>query len=140
MAQVIDLTGLEALAGADFTDAIEVIFLISDVSDSSRVQRLELELSRKTFRMGCTPVVNLFSQLAEPIQLNLRASYFPGTPPITGSTTMLPAKSPISEPSRGETLKMWLAASTLPAPCMFFTTTPGAPGRCRPRCRATILA
>lgn len=78
----IDLTGLEALAGADFKDAIEVIFLISDVSDSSRVQRLELELSRKTFRMGCTPVVNLFSQLAEPIQLNLRRSEYPLNPDV----------------------------------------------------------
>jgi hypothetical protein len=48
----------------------------------------------------------LVSDAGAPIQPNLRASYFTGTPPMTGSTTMLPANSPISEPSLGETLKI----------------------------------
>jgi type VI secretion system protein ImpG len=78
----VDLTGLEAVASAGFKDAVEVIFLISDVADNGRVQRLELELSRKTFRMGCSPVVNLFSQVAEPIQLNQRRSDYPLNPDV----------------------------------------------------------
>ncbi len=78
----IDLTGLDAVANAGFKDAIEVIFLLSDVSDTGRTQRLELELSRKTFRMGCSPVVNLFSQVAEPIQLNQRRSEYPLNPDV----------------------------------------------------------
>ena len=62
--------GIECIAQAGFKDAIEVIFLISQMSKASgRTQRLELELSKKTFRLGCTPVVNLFPQTAEPIQL-----------------------------------------------------------------------
>ena len=68
----VDLTGLEAVAQAGFKDAIEVIFLISEIEGSGRQQRLELELSKKTFRLGCTPIVNLFPQVAEPIQLNQR--------------------------------------------------------------------
>jgi type VI secretion system protein ImpG len=68
----VDLTGLAALGAAGFKDAVEVIFLISEVEGEGRVQRLELELSKKTFRLGCTPIVNLFSQVAEPIQLNQR--------------------------------------------------------------------
>jgi type VI secretion system protein ImpG len=78
----VDLTGLEGVANAGFKDAIEVIFLLSDVPDTGRTQRLELELSRKTFRMGCSPVVNLFSQLAEPIQLNQRRPEYPVNPDV----------------------------------------------------------
>ena len=45
-------------------------------------QRLELELSKKTFRLGCTPVVNLFPQVAEPIQLNQRRVEYPLVPDV----------------------------------------------------------
>ncbi len=78
----IDLCGLEAAAKAGFKDAIEVIFLLSDVEGSGRVQRLELELSKRTFRLGCSPVVNLFPQVAEPIQLNQRRYEYPITPDV----------------------------------------------------------
>jgi type VI secretion system protein ImpG len=78
----IDLTGLEAASAAGFKDGIEVIFLISEVEGSGRVQRLELELSKKTFRLGCSPVVNLFSQVAEPVQLNQRRSEYPIVPDV----------------------------------------------------------
>jgi type VI secretion system protein ImpG len=62
----VDLSGLEAVAEAGFKDAIEIIFLISEVEGDGRVQRLEIELSKKSFRLGCAPVVNLFPQVAEP--------------------------------------------------------------------------
>ena len=78
----IDLTGLEAISSAGFKDGIEIIFLISEIEGSGRVQRLELELSKKTFRLGCTPVVNLFTQTAEPIQLNQRRSEYPVVPDV----------------------------------------------------------
>ncbi len=47
-----------------------------------RIQRLELELSKKTFRLGCTPVVNLFPQVAEPIQLDRRKYEYTVTPDV----------------------------------------------------------
>ncbi len=78
----IDLGGLEAVTHAGFKDAIEVIFLISDIEGSGRQQRLELELSKKTFRLGCAPVVNLFPQVAEPIQLNQRRVEYPLIPDV----------------------------------------------------------
>jgi type VI secretion system protein ImpG len=78
----IDLAGLEAVSHAGFKDAIEVIFLLSDVEGSGRQQRLELELSKKTFRLGCTPIVNLFPQVAEPIQLNQRKAEYPLIPDV----------------------------------------------------------
>jgi type VI secretion system protein ImpG len=78
----VDLGGLEAVTHAGFKDAIEVIFLLSDIEGSGRQQRLELELSKKTFRLGCTPVVNLFPQVAEPIQLNQRRVEYPLIPDV----------------------------------------------------------
>jgi type VI secretion system protein ImpG len=78
----IDLTGLEAVWGAGFTNAAEFIFLISEVEGDDRRQRLELELTKKTFRLGCSPVVNLFSQTAEPIQLSQRRYEYAVTPDI----------------------------------------------------------
>jgi type VI secretion system protein ImpG len=78
----IDLEGLSAVADAGFKDAIEIIFLISEVEGDGRVQRLEVELSKKSFRLGCTPVVNLFSQVAEPIQLNQRKYEYPVVPDV----------------------------------------------------------
>jgi type VI secretion system protein ImpG len=78
----VDLSGLEAVAEAGFKDSIEIIFLISEVEGDGRVQRLELELSKKTFRLGCSPVVNLFPQVAEPIQLNQRKYEYAVTPDV----------------------------------------------------------
>ncbi len=78
----IDLACLDFLAGAGFKDAIEIIFLLSEIEGDGRVQRLELELSKKTFRLGCTPVVNLFPQVAEPIQMNQRKYEYPVIPDV----------------------------------------------------------
>jgi type VI secretion system protein ImpG len=78
----IDLTGLATKWEAGFKDAVEFIFLISEVERDDRRQRLELELSKKTFRLGCAPIVNLFTQSAEPIQLNQRKYEYPIVPDV----------------------------------------------------------
>jgi type VI secretion system protein ImpG len=77
-----DLGGLEAAAQAGFKEAVEVIFLISEIEGSGRQQRLEVELSKKTFKLGCTPIVNLFPQVAEPIQLNQRRAEYALVPDV----------------------------------------------------------
>lgn len=78
----VDLTGLHAVSAAGFGDAVEVIFLLSDIEGSGRVQRLELELTKKTFRLGCTPVANLFPVVAEPIQVTQRKAEYPVVPDV----------------------------------------------------------
>ena len=35
-----------------------------------RVPRLEQPMNAGTFRLGCTPIINLFEQIAEPIRVN----------------------------------------------------------------------
>ncbi|MFO0095471.1 MAG: type VI secretion system baseplate subunit TssF, partial [Gemmatimonadaceae bacterium] len=46
--------------------------LFSSFERAERRQAVELGLSARTFRLGCTPVVNLFQQTAEPILLTER--------------------------------------------------------------------
>jgi type VI secretion system protein ImpG len=84
----IDLTGLERVWAAGFKNAVELIFLISDLENDERIQRLELEISQKTFRLGCTPIVNLFTQIAEPVQVNQRKYEYPVTPDIRRPQSM----------------------------------------------------
>lgn len=64
-----DLFNLEALGSDLFTGRVEIIFLISPFERADRNQLLELSVSERTFRLGCSPVVNLFPQSAEPILL-----------------------------------------------------------------------
>ena len=78
----VDLTGLRDIWKTGPKDVVEFIFLISDVDREEQRQRLELELAKKTFRLACTPVVNLFSQLAEPVQLSQRRYEYPVVPDV----------------------------------------------------------
>jgi type VI secretion system protein ImpG len=72
-----DLAGLEQLAAAGFGSRAEVIFLISPYERIDRQQALELGVSAKTFRLNCSPVVNLFSHSAEPILLDQTRHEYP---------------------------------------------------------------
>jgi type VI secretion system protein ImpG len=78
----VDVTGLEQVWAAGFKDAFELVFLISEVEGNDRQQRLELELTRKTFRLGCTPAANLFTQVAEPVQLTQRKYEYAVVPDV----------------------------------------------------------
>ena len=65
-----DLGGLEPLAQAGFGEEVEIVFLISSFERAERQQVLELGVNERTFRLGCTPAINLFMQNAEPILLS----------------------------------------------------------------------
>ena len=78
-----DLDGFDQVAAAGFGGAAEVIFLISPFERSERRQNLELGVSARTFRLGCTPVVNLFSQTAEPILLEHTRYEYPVIPDVS---------------------------------------------------------
>jgi type VI secretion system protein ImpG len=73
----VELTGLEQLAQAGFGSRAEVIFLISPYERTDRQQVLELGISAKTFRLNCSPVVNLFPHTAEPIHLDQTRHEYP---------------------------------------------------------------
>jgi len=66
----VELAGLESIWADSFQSTAELIFLFSGTISEERRNRLEVGISPATFRLGCVPIVNLFSQTAEPILLD----------------------------------------------------------------------
>jgi type VI secretion system protein ImpG len=77
-----DVVGLADVWNAGPKQSVEFLLLLSDIPQEEQRQRIELELSAKTFRLGCTPIVNLFNQVAEPIQLNQRKYEYQMAPDV----------------------------------------------------------
>ncbi|HXH08253.1 MAG TPA: type VI secretion system baseplate subunit TssF [Alphaproteobacteria bacterium] len=59
-----ELFGLDHAVRAGFRERLDVLIFLD------RMPRLEQPINAGTFRLGCTPVINLFEQIAEPIRLN----------------------------------------------------------------------
>jgi type VI secretion system protein ImpG len=59
-----DLGGFKRIAKAGYQRRLEVVFFLNRTGVN-----YEQGLDPQTFRLGCTPVVNLFEQIAEPIPL-----------------------------------------------------------------------
>ncbi len=78
----LDLTGLDQVWAAGFKDRAEIVFLIGPYDQNQRKQMLELGVTDKTFRLGCAPIMNLFSQTAEPILLDQRKYEYPIVPDV----------------------------------------------------------
>ena len=60
-----DLTGLERLGDQDLGSSLHIWIYLKQSSPD-----LEMEVSTTTLRLGCTPVINLFRQRADPFVLN----------------------------------------------------------------------
>jgi len=83
-----DLEGLEPLAQAGFGEEAEIVFLFSSFERSERQQVLELGINERTFRLGCTPAINLFPQMSEPILLTQTRHDYTNVPDNRHSTVM----------------------------------------------------
>lgn len=75
-----DLSGLEELSNTDFGNEVDIILLFSRFERSERHQILERNLNETTFRLSCTPAINLFEKVAEPIQLSQRRGAYTVVP------------------------------------------------------------
>jgi type VI secretion system protein ImpG len=71
-----DLSGLGAARAAGFGDRLEVVILLAPFERADRRPMLESGVSELNIKLGCAPVVNLFSQLSEPIQLTQRRTEY----------------------------------------------------------------
>ena len=78
----LDVANLGALRQAGFQDSVEILFLISQFERADRQQQLETSVSARTIRLGCTPIVNLFSQVAEPILVTQTKTEYPVIPDV----------------------------------------------------------
>ncbi|MGH9402933.1 MAG: type VI secretion system baseplate subunit TssF [Terriglobia bacterium] len=65
-----DLGGFSPAVLGGFKDKMELIFFISRFELADRQQKLEVGVTPGTVRLGCSPVLNLFPQTAEPILLD----------------------------------------------------------------------
>ncbi|TQV66915.1 type VI secretion system baseplate subunit TssF [Exilibacterium tricleocarpae] len=79
----LDLIDLAGNLPADLGRELNIYFYLTD-SDSE----LEHQISAKTFALGCTPVVNLFEQVADPIALDQTQYTYPIIPDARRSTSM----------------------------------------------------
>jgi len=59
-----------------------VLFFISRFERNERASALEVGVTANSIRLGCTPIVNLYQQVAEPILLDQRRYEYPVIPDI----------------------------------------------------------
>lgn len=72
-----ELGGLKKVCREGFGKRLDMIFFMNHYDET-----LEHSIDASAFRLGCTPVVNLFEQVAEPILLNQTSHEYPITPSI----------------------------------------------------------
>jgi type VI secretion system protein ImpG len=58
-----DVTKLDEAASAGFGDQVDILIYLKDVTPP------RAKIDAGTFQLGCTPIINLFKKIAEPIQL-----------------------------------------------------------------------
>ncbi|WP_410497870.1 type VI secretion system baseplate subunit TssF [Chitinibacter sp. S2-10] len=71
-----DVTGLDQLALPTGCRDMEIAIYISEFERAERMAKLADTINADTFRLGCAPIVNLFRQSAEPLQItHLKTEY-----------------------------------------------------------------
>ncbi len=65
-----DLTGLDRLPKSGFGSKFEILISLKEPELKHRLVALEQIVDASTFQLGCTPIVNLFEQIAEPIRVS----------------------------------------------------------------------
>ncbi len=83
-----DLDGLEPLAQSGFGEEAEIVFLFSGFERSERQQVMELGVNERTFRLSCTPAINLFPLMCEPILVSQTRHEYTIVPDNRHSTVM----------------------------------------------------
>jgi type VI secretion system protein ImpG len=84
----LSLRGLSELQRAGLKSKAELLFLIAPFEQDGRHQRLEVAVEPKTLRLGCTPIINLFGQTAEPILVDQTRYQYPIVPDARRRQTM----------------------------------------------------
>jgi type VI secretion system protein ImpG len=77
----VDLGELDQAARAGFGQGLEVVICLN------RRPQFEQPLTPRTFRLGCTPIINLFAQRAEPIRVTQVQTEYRVIPDIARPTT-----------------------------------------------------
>ncbi|RMX04248.1 type VI secretion system baseplate subunit TssF [Corticibacter populi] len=75
----IELDGLDL---SRFERRIEIRLHLRPFGRAERLARLETAVQASTFRLHCTPVVNLFTQQAEPVRISQQVHEYPVIPDV----------------------------------------------------------
>jgi type VI secretion system protein ImpG len=76
----VELSGLKQLAAEGFGSRAEILFVISRFERNDRQQALEQDVNAKSFRLNCSPIVNLFPHSAEGIHVDQTRYEYPVVP------------------------------------------------------------
>lgn len=71
-----DVAGLDKAAQAGFGDRFDILIYVRDVP----APRATIDAS--VFQLGCSPIINLFTKIAEPIQLNQKQNEYHVIPDV----------------------------------------------------------
>jgi type VI secretion system protein ImpG len=71
-----DLDGLTRAVGPAYDKQLEITIYLRDFERRERLPALAQSVGTSTFRLGCTPVVNLFRQNAEPLIISHRQTEY----------------------------------------------------------------
>jgi len=75
-----DLSGFARILRDQSLEQFEINFYFSDYDLQERLVRLSQNIGRNNFKLNCTPIINLFRQQAEPIQLSHTRHEYPVHP------------------------------------------------------------
>jgi type VI secretion system protein ImpG len=64
-----DLTGFNQVNRSKLGDSVQILIHIGSFDRKDLLQQLEQRVNAETFQLGCTPIINLFDRLAEPIRV-----------------------------------------------------------------------
>jgi type VI secretion system protein ImpG len=82
-----DLDGFDLVRQAEMGGAIEVLVPIAPFERAEWRPVLEAGVGRTTFRLGCTPIINLFPHVSEPVLLTQRRHEYPLVADVRRRTT-----------------------------------------------------
>lgn len=82
-----ELHGLRAIIEAGCKEQAEILFYFSRFDRPERQQDLEIGVTSRTLRLGCTPIINLFPQTAEPILVTHTKHEYPIIPDVRHQDT-----------------------------------------------------
>jgi len=77
-----DVCGFDRIDRSRFGDSFQLLVYLSSFERKERLQVLEQNVNADTFQLGCTPIINLFERLAEPIRLTHTATEYRIVPDI----------------------------------------------------------
>jgi type VI secretion system protein ImpG len=76
----VDLEGIGRLPKRGFGTAFEILIFLKQPDQPHRLIALEQSVGADTFQLGCTPIVNLFERIAEPIRITQTKAEYPIVP------------------------------------------------------------